>query len=454
MLAVHQLAQMFPHQCTTSPQGAHGQTCASVANLKPAPQSALSAAMDDLVTRFLNCPGEDISEGEELMLLMFEVEKAHWFYTDFWRERNSSLPSLGMRDFASRIFSHAAFLRHYVPRFDSIFTKWQEYKRGVPTFGAIILNSNLTKVLMVQGYGGKSWGWPKGKLNRDESDAAAAAREVYEEIGFDVTPYIEDENAVVAKMGEQYMKLFIIPGIPEDTVFETLTRQEIKDIKWHVIADLQAQVKDDTKKNKYYSVLPVIGRLMGWIRDYKRSLSRSKTPQRGAPVPASSSPTGARREKGDKKGKKGGNYSLVQQETDAAGVARDNADTFGATFQETAAKGFSADEMFKVNAERFNIHSTYSFDQYTTPLPGKKEDAASEKKGLHAPERFRPCQVQDAQVKACTAPSNHAVESDDGKSAKRSKAKAHPAKTHATKKDSVLLDFRFDRKAIVESMGF
>jgi hypothetical protein len=51
MLAVHQLAQMFPHQCTTSPQGAHGQTCASVANLKPAPQSALSAAMDDLVTR-------------------------------------------------------------------------------------------------------------------------------------------------------------------------------------------------------------------------------------------------------------------------------------------------------------------------------------------------------------------------------------------------------------------
>ena len=201
------------------------------------------------------------------MLLMFEVEKAHWFYTDFWRERNSSLPSLGMRDFASRIFSHAAFLRHYVPRFDSIFTKWQEYKRGVPTFGAIILNSNLTKVLMVQGYGGKSWGWPKGKLNRDESDAAAAAREVYEEIGFDVTPYIEDENAVVAKMGEQYMKLFIIPGIPEDTVFETLTRQEIKDIKWHVIADLQAQVKDDTKKNKYYSVLPVIGRLMGWIRD-------------------------------------------------------------------------------------------------------------------------------------------------------------------------------------------
>ena len=73
---------------------------------------------------------------------------------------------------------------------------------------------------------------------------------MYEEIGFDVTPYINEKNAIVAKMGEQHMKLFVIPGIPEDTVFETLTRQEIKDIKWHVIADLQSKLKDDTKKNK------------------------------------------------------------------------------------------------------------------------------------------------------------------------------------------------------------
>jgi 8-oxo-dGTP pyrophosphatase MutT (NUDIX family) len=404
------------------------------------------------------------------MLLMFEVEKAHWFYTDFWRERDSSLPGLGMREFGLKMFAHTAFLRGYVDRFETIYTKWQEYKRGVPTFGAIILNTNMTKVLMVQGYGGKSWGWPKGKLNKDESDVVCAAREVHEEIGFDVAPYIEEENAVVAKLGGQHMKLFIIPGIPEDTIFETLTRQEIKDIKWHLIADLQAKVKDEAKKNKYYSVSPVLGRLISWIRDYKRSLSRSRTPQRGAlPGGASNtSPATSKREKGDKKGKKGGSYSLVQQEMDAAGVARDNADTFGDTFKETAAKGFSADEMFKVNAEMFNVHSTYSFDQYTTALPGQKQRTPAET-GVHAPERWRPCQVQDAQTKLLDTTGAKA----DGRAdspvddAAISVAKARRTRTEAKKeghcredscsteaKGSALLGFMFDRTAIVDAMGF
>lgn len=454
---------VLPHTCAGQVRQHQPPTQAS----QPAqnPTEPLSAVLDDLASRFLNCPGEDISEGEELMLLMFEVEKAHWFYTDFWRERDTSLPTLGVRDFALKMFNHTAYLRSYVSRFDTIFTKWQEYKRGVPTFGAIILNSNLTKVLMVQGFGGKSWGWPKGKLNKDESDSVCAAREVYEEIGFDVTPYITDDHCIVAKMGEQHMTLFIIPGIPEDTAFETLTRQEIKDIKWHLISDLQAKVKDETKKNKYYSVLPVLGRLLSWIRDYKRSLSRSRTPQRSGPqiLTAATSSPATKREKIEKKGKKekGGNYSLAQQEVDMAGVARDNAATFGDTFQETAAKGFSADEMFEVNAKLFNIHSTYSFDQYTTALPGKK-DRPSDAKGIHAPERFRQCQVQDAQTKiAVQFEREHAVPHDHVGSSALVSA---PGKCSAiidvssehktTSTGSALLDFSFDRKAIINSMGF
>jgi mRNA-decapping enzyme subunit 2 len=124
----------------------------------------------------------------------------------------------------------------------------------------------------------------------------------------------------------------------------------------------------------------------------------------------------------------------VQQELDAAGVARDNADTFGATFEQTAARGFSADEMFKVNAERFNIHSTYSFDQYTTALPGKK-DSSSAVKGVHAPERFRPCAVLDAQTKL---------------DAERANKKT----SQGASGSSALLGFTFDSKSIMDSMGF
>lgn len=131
---------------------------------------------------------------------------------------------------------------------------------------------------MVQGWSGKSWGWSKGKLNRHESDVVCAVREVHEEIDFDVSPYIDENNTVVVKMGEQHMKLFIIPGIPEDTVFETLTRQEIKDIKCHMISDLESKIGDDLKKNKYYSVVSVLGRLISWIRDLQKVLISQQDP--------------------------------------------------------------------------------------------------------------------------------------------------------------------------------
>jgi len=308
---------------------------------------------------------------------------------------------------------------------------------------------------MVQGYGGKSWGWPKGKLNKDESDAVCAAREVYEEIGFDVTPYIEEENNLVAKMHGQHMKLYVIPGISEETVFETLTRQEIKDIKWHEIADLQTQVKDDSKKNKFYNVTPVLSRLSSWIKDNKRSLSRSRTPPRSASAASATAVAASPAAKREKKGKKGASYSLVQQETDCSGVERDNADTFGATYQETAAKGFSADEMFKINADMFNIHSTYSFDQYTTALPGRE----GAPQGVHAPERFRACQVQDAQTKIAVAGTFDVkvaeVQAKEPTSSRKVKMAARKeANAQDEPKTRALLSFTFDRKVIVDSMGF
>ena len=58
------------------------------------------------------------------------------------------------------------------------------YKKNVPTYGAILMNSDLDKVLLVQSYFAKSsWGFPKGKVNEDEDPLHCAIREVYEETG-------------------------------------------------------------------------------------------------------------------------------------------------------------------------------------------------------------------------------------------------------------------------------
>ena len=49
--------------------------------------------------------------------------------------------------------------------------------------GAIILNPVLDKCLLVKGWSkNATWGFPKGKINKNESEIACAAREVHEEV--------------------------------------------------------------------------------------------------------------------------------------------------------------------------------------------------------------------------------------------------------------------------------
>lgn len=49
----------------------------------------------------------------------------------------------------------------------------------MPTYGAIILNEDLSHVLLVQSFLTKaSWGFPKGKVNEEEEPWLCACREV------------------------------------------------------------------------------------------------------------------------------------------------------------------------------------------------------------------------------------------------------------------------------------
>jgi 8-oxo-dGTP pyrophosphatase MutT (NUDIX family) len=86
----------------------------------------------------------------------------------------------------------------------------------------------LSQVLLVRGWSAKAgWGFPKGKINKDEDDETCAVREVYEETGFDITALIDPAQFLEATIKEQRVKLFIVGGVPEDYEFEAQTRQEI-----------------------------------------------------------------------------------------------------------------------------------------------------------------------------------------------------------------------------------
>jgi hypothetical protein len=60
----------------------------------------LSQVFDDLSLRFIiNIPDEELASFERLC---FQVEAAHWFYDDFYREAIPNLPSLSFKDFGKQ----------------------------------------------------------------------------------------------------------------------------------------------------------------------------------------------------------------------------------------------------------------------------------------------------------------------------------------------------------------
>eukprot|EP01133_Synstelium_polycarpum_P004065 gene4065-4737_t len=199
---------------------------------KPSPSSSssskpvhpsLSDIFDDLSSRFvINIPAEELESFERLL---FQIEAAYWFYDDFYREDNHSLPKYSLGEFTKN-------------QVEEILKKFSMYKTRVPVYGAIILNPTLDKALFVKGFHSSSWGFPKGKVNKDELDSDCAVREVLEETGFDISPYLDPRHFIEIFMKEQKIKLYIVAGIPEDTFFLPRTRKEISKIEWLLIEDL------------------------------------------------------------------------------------------------------------------------------------------------------------------------------------------------------------------------
>ncbi|XP_050664801.1 m7GpppN-mRNA hydrolase [Leptidea sinapis] len=243
-------------------------------NFKTSRHSIPIDILDDLCSRFIiNLPPEDRGN---LVRICFQIELAHWFYLDYYCTDDSNrLNPCGIREFAAHIFQHVPQLREHVKSLDSVLDNWREYKQSVPTYGAIILDTDLTHVLLVQSYWTKaSWGFPKGKVNEDEEPWKCAAREVLEETGFDISSLINKHDYIEAVIHEQIVRLYIIGYVPRDTKFQPRTRNEIKACEWFPIEDLPANRKDMTPKvkmgvspNAFFMVLPFVKRMRRWVAE-------------------------------------------------------------------------------------------------------------------------------------------------------------------------------------------
>ncbi|CAJ2645488.1 unnamed protein product [Trifolium pratense] len=268
----------------------------------------IPGGLDDLCVRFLmNGPKEDLETAERIC---FRVEEAQWYYEDFIRPQDPTLPSMTLKCFCDEIFAHCPLLLpfsqdHRMKAFDAFLS----YKKRVPVRGAIMLNENMDKLVLVKGWKkGANWSFPRGKINKDEDDLDCAIREVYEETGFDLgeagfVPADRQVKSIELNMHEQQIRLFVFRGIPMNTHFEPRTRKEISAIDWWQLSDLptfrkgKAQVQPVYKVTNFYMVAPFLAPVRRWIAEQRQQdaslaldgthQSRKRTVFAQSPMPAS-----------------------------------------------------------------------------------------------------------------------------------------------------------------------
>ena len=77
-----------------------------------------------------------------------------------------------------------------------------------------------------------NYSFPKGKVNENETGSQCAAREVWEEIGFNIENQISEDDFIELQKEDRFQKYYIVKDINENTKFKTNTRYEIGKIEW------------------------------------------------------------------------------------------------------------------------------------------------------------------------------------------------------------------------------
>lgn len=187
--------------------------------------------------------------------------------------------SYTLKEFAALMFEKCPGLEPFKKSLNEIFQAFNAYKQTIPVRGAIMLDPRMEKCLLVRGYRKEaSWGFPKGKLSKDETDDQCAVREVLEETGLDISDKLDPAQYIDVKLGGQDTRLFIVPNVDDTTEFAPHVKGEIGAYAWHLIQNLPATYQDGKlvffsgtgEKYRFFNVWPYMKQLKAWIAKSKR----------------------------------------------------------------------------------------------------------------------------------------------------------------------------------------
>lgn len=313
--------------------------------------SAVEAAFEQLSLRFfLNLPQDELNSFDRIF---FQLSQAWWFYEDFLREENDKLPQLDLRLFCEQFFHECDVLKPFLDNFESCFKEFQKYVGRVPVYGCILLNPAMTKCLLVKGWSGRYWGFPKGKIDHSESEVDCAIREVREEIGYDVSAQLSPNDRLVTKVNGKEVTLFVVTGVNEDSKFATNTIKEISEIKWFSLKALSNKNSSKQRK-KYFQVIAFLPKLKDWIQ--KQSKKNGKTKVK--PIDHQNNETfGSDVTQGWKpEDMFAQNLLLKANSSDqSSGDTVDSNESASDLMLGSDSEGWSAEEMFQLNQELYGV---------------------------------------------------------------------------------------------------
>ncbi|CCH44476.1 mRNA-decapping enzyme subunit 2 [Wickerhamomyces ciferrii] len=221
----------------------------------------LERVLEDILVRFVvNAPPEDLATNSRVFFLF---EEAHWFYLDYIRTINPYLPALNLKNFAKKLIELFPLIwKGGDP--DAALKEFVNYKNTIPVRGAALFNENLSNVLLVQGTESPTWSFPRGKISKDEDDVTCAIREVKEEIGFDIGPFIDENDYIERTIKAKNYKIYLVKNIPQDFKFQPIVRNEIAKIEWKDFKKTSKIIKNNP--GKYFLVSSMIKPINDWIK--------------------------------------------------------------------------------------------------------------------------------------------------------------------------------------------
>ena len=251
------------------------------------PAPPIESVLRLLADVFMPKRSSSLHEEDAWRYYMMPAQDAWWYYMDvYYKKFRRGLEELDFRAFVLRIWQYVDAGNFGTADAAGFADRFIKETRRIPCAGVVILNSSLDEILLVQGtWSNAKWAFPKGKLKEGEAVIEGAIREVEEEIGVNVRPFIVEGVASRQEISGREITLFLAVGLSTQAKCTPQTRREIADIRWHRLRDIHDNAR------QYPLLIPFLDIIDGWIDKLQEMLDIPQDPDPPSSSPSSQGPS-------------------------------------------------------------------------------------------------------------------------------------------------------------------